>query len=349
MVLLTMMVLAIILISVVNNTVKDSNQSKNNIIYETLYSVAEKNTVDVVHSFKDIFINLDKASLIAHLEGLGYDPADISCNQSAQKPECIVCQFDDAATQKYFANQLGDQPQSLLMNVCDSKELRSIETVNGNHVFFNLVGSGKDASGNPVDSIKFEVTWEPLNNKPLPTFAMEAIIDIKFRDVAGQTQYTSLRGVYKNGSSKFPDLIEDQSPNAEYIKFSAVTQGLTFTLNKNSITSNLKSEGAVTSYTRYLANKTNPELEIVGARFKPIFDNGVKDETIKISVRATDGFNNPLDNISQSRYVQTIAYINNPDSSADGISGSQASVETGVPIYQPPGIFDYILRSETEL
>jgi hypothetical protein len=349
MVLITMMVLAIILISVVSNSIKDTRDTRNSIIYETLYAVAEKNTIDVIHSFKDIFVKLDKESLVAHLENLGYDTSDITCEENVSKNECIMCKFKDEATQKYFANQLGDEPQSVIMNVCDSKELRSIETINGNHVFFNLIGSGKDASGNPVNLINFDVNWESVNNKSLPQFAMETILDIKFKDVSGQYQYTSLRAVYKNSSGIFSDLIENQSPNAEYIQFSSIPQGLHFTIDKNKISNILKSDTAVTSYARYLSNKTNPELEFIGARFKPLFDNGTKDSAIKISVKATDAFNSPLDNISQSRYVQTITYINDPDTQVNDIQGSQASVETGIPLYQPPGIFDYILRSDNSL
>ena len=349
MVLITMMVLAIILISIVNNSIKEGNETKNSLIYETIYSIAEKNTIDVVHSFKDIFAKLDKESILGQLDSLGYDPADVECDQSAAKTECIVCKFKDEATQKYFANQFGEQGQSVVMNICDSKELRSIETVNGNHVFFNLIGSDKDAQGRNVDAFNFELSWESVGGKPLPNFAMEAILDIKYRDVNGNFQFTSLRSLYKNTSMKFPDLVQDDSPNAEYIRFTGAGNGVSFQVDRKKISDLLKQGDAGTSYAKHLASKINPELSFIGARFKPVFDNGNKDITVKISAKALDIYGKPLENISQSRFVQTTVFIKDPDGEGSQLQGSQASVETGVPIYQPPGIFDYILRSNNEI
>ncbi|MBP9758136.1 hypothetical protein KBD45_00435 [Candidatus Dojkabacteria bacterium] len=349
MVLLTMMVLAIILISVINTSVKDRNETRNSLIYETIYSIAEKNTIDVVHSFKDIFAKLDKQSILDQLETLGYDPADVDCTQDVVKTECVVCKFKDESTSKYFANQYGENGQSVMMNICDSKELRSIETTNGNHVFFNLVGSGIDANGQNIDDFTFNVNWESVANTPISNFALEAILDIKYKDLNGEFQYTSLRSLYKNNSTKFPNLVQDESPNAEYVRFIGSENGVSFKVDKKQISDLLKQQGAGTSYAKHLVNKTNPELEFIGARFKPLFDNGSPDNATKISVRAVDAFGNSLDNISQSRFVQTTVFIKSPEGEGTGIQGSQASVETGVPIYQPPGVFDYILRANEEL
>lgn len=349
MVLLTMMVLAIILISVINTSVKDRNDTRNSLIYETIYSIAEKNTIDIVHSFKDIFAKLDKESILGQLESLGYDPADIECDQDVVKTDCVVCKFKDESTQKYFANQFGEDGQSVVINICDSKEIRSIETTNGNHVFFNLVGSGTNAQGQKVDDFTFDVNWENVANKPVSNFALEVILDIKYKDLNNEFQYISLRSLFKNNSTKFPELVQDESPNAEYVRFFGTENGVNFKVDKKRISDLLKQSGAGTSYAKHLVNKTNPELEFIGARFKPIFDNGTLDNTIKISVKASDVFGVSLDNISQSRFVQTTVYIKNPEGEGQGIQGPQASVETGVPLYQPPGIFDYILRAETEL
>lgn len=316
-VLIVLMILGITIVGVTNNLIADTKESYQNTEYDSLYSIAESQVLNIAQNL-DVKSSNFSRDISEILTQAGYPIDDIDCSVPSSIGVDIIrayrCQISDIDSND--ANVYVD------FLVEDSANLENIEVGKDETVTYKLA---PDAGTYGTFSISLtDNDGQPFNDPA----AIEVILDFEYMGFDGVTRFSSVRGIHRvNSSSPF-----GSATNIFFTDIAAL--GSTFTFNLD------ESIDSITDPNIYTYSFVSGSVRPQGLRFKPIIPVSGP-ASLSISVSA-----NPIGNIAQSRTIIATSYKLN---SNDELFGPQPVVEGTIPFFKSPAIFDYVLRTGGEV
>lgn len=328
MVLLVLMILGITVVTVTNNLVKDTQESYQNIDYETLYSESETQIVNIAENLSIEKKAGDEIEALVYtlLGETGFTQDNgyiVSCAKYTDDPlttQAAQCSISPDNTNAEI--DMSDEPR-IDVRVLDYLYINSVAVGKDESITFKIDPSIATQSNMFVVLLEDDAQGNPLSGRQA---ALEVILDFRYQGLDGQTRYSSVRGVYdETGGTVFSSGINNNifSFNQEIVG----PHSFRFSLNRVLLEiENQYTQGIVSS----------GSIQPVGLRFKPIIPGG--EQSIFLTV-TTDNYQQ---GIAQSRGITSTAYNINDNNEA---FGPQPILEGNIPLHKSPSVFDYILRS----
>jgi hypothetical protein len=329
-VLIVMMVLAITVVSVTNNLLRDIQQSKYNTEYESLYAAAEKHVLNLAQSIplgSDAFI--DTARVQAILQDAGFIIEDGDCRTPDDPLEgWIICKVKDPSNPEL-------ENANIIVKIEESTNIENVELSKDEIIVFKMSSVDNEYVGN---TFTISLTGEGISDPSL-AYAVEMAFDFRYT-IDGVTQYLTIREVFQPSTKLF------ESYDATLLYPEQIINQSNGTFEYDS----LKNKAVESMIRENYIENTDPSASItidpLALRFKllintPADQDSYNAPSVFISVLASGDHT-----IIQTRKFQATAYNTLED---DILFGPQALVEANVPMYKIPAILDYILRSTQDI